>query len=518
MAAPKFEVAKGHKDSFGAEAILRNRVRDTLRSVFERYGYQPIETPIIEDADTISFKGGGEIKKEVYQLGDQGGRKLALRFDQTLPFARFLASNQDIKFPFKRYVIGPVFRDGPTQPEQGRFRSFTQCDVDVAGVKGMAAEAELFALAQDAFNALGLGEVDVTINNRKLLYGILDYAGVVDSAKLKTISTLDKMDKLGAEGVRESLERLTLSDESIGISNDTLRELDSLSSARENNLTEAVTSLRYKIVSEVGELGFREISKIASREGVDYSDRLRLVGDFKTKGEKILTGDSVTRLMDMVRLGGSNEETFAGLKAKVTSSRGLEGLNEIRQLLDYSRDMGFDFISLNPSLARGLDYYTGTTIEVFLRRKGIVNSAILGGGRYDDMLGDYRGGGEEIPAVGFSFGLERLVMILSNNASTPSNVTQLFLVPIEGTLGYSLKVAHQLRKAGINVDVDLVGGRRVGKVISDAASQGIPYVGIIGGDEVKEGVVTVKNLAAQRQSKVAVDGVPLLLAIDNTKK
>ncbi|MEK6889759.1 MAG: ATP phosphoribosyltransferase regulatory subunit [Nanoarchaeota archaeon] len=515
MSTPIFEVAKGHRDSSGREAILRNKVRDTLRGIFERYGYNPLETPMIENAETISFKGGGEIKKEVYRLSDQGGRDLALRFDQTLPFARFLATNPDVKFPFKRYVMGPVFRDGPTQPEQGRFRSFTQCDVDVAGVKGMAAEAELLALAQDSFGALGLGGVDVKINNRKLLYGVLDYAGVPDNAKLRTIITLDKMDKLGVDEMVENLERLTLTDEAMGISNETLRELDSL--AKKSSFVGAVENLRHKIVAEVGTLGYHEVNQIAINDSVDYDDRIRLVGDFKTKGERLLTSDSVARLMELVKSGGNNEETFARLKANVTSPRGLEGLNEVRQLLDYSKGMGFDFISLDPSLARGLDYYTGTTIEVFLKDRSTVKSAILGGGRFDDMLGDYRGRGEEIPAVGFSFVLERLVMILDKNADSPSNVTQLYLIPMN-TTAQSLKIAHQLRQEGVNVDIDLVGGRKLGNVISSVSSLGIPYVGIIGEDEVREGVLTVKNLRTREQNKVPISDVPKYLSMGRQLK
>ena len=134
MAKNEFKIAKGVRDWYGQDAILRNEVKDSLRRVFERYGYNPIETPMIERAETIKFKGGEEIQKEIFTLKDQGKRELALRFDQTLPLARFVASNKDIKFPFKRYVIGEVFRDGPTQPEQGRYRVFTQCDVDILGV------------------------------------------------------------------------------------------------------------------------------------------------------------------------------------------------------------------------------------------------------------------------------------------------------------------------------------------------------------------------------------------------
>ena len=190
----EFKIAKGVKDWYGKDAILRNEIKDTLRRVFEKYGYNPLETPMIERAETMKFKGGQEIQKEIFTLKDQGRRELALRFDQTLPLARFVASNKDIKFPFKRYVIGEVFRDGPAQPEQGRYRVFTQCDVDILGVKNMIAESELLALAQDCFKELGLGNIIIKINNRKLLDGILDYADIPEKKKFEAIIILDKID------------------------------------------------------------------------------------------------------------------------------------------------------------------------------------------------------------------------------------------------------------------------------------------------------------------------------------
>lgn len=306
-----FEIAKGVRDSYGEEAILRNFIRDTLRDVFERYGYAPIETPMIEREETLGYKGGGEIQKEVFKFTDQGKRKLALRFDQTVPLARFVASRKDIKFPFKRYVIGEVFRDGPTQPEQGRYRIFTQCDVDVLGVKEMTAEAELFALAQDALKALGLGNVEIKINNRKLLDGILDYAGVPEKDKTSVIIDLDKMDKIGLEGVKK----------------------------------EILTLIKPKVVSV---------------------------------------------LIDTIRIKGTNKETYNQLTKKISSKKGKQGLGEIKQLLDYADVMSLK-IQFDPSLARGLDYYTGTTIEVYLKNKNIVKSAILAGGRFDSLVGEFRG-------------------------------------------------------------------------------------------------------------------------------
>ena len=425
--AREFKIAKGVKDWYGQDAILRNEMKDILRRVFERYGYSPLETPVIERAKTIKFKGGEEIQKEIFTLKDQGKRELALRFDQTLPLARFVASNKDIKFPFKRYVIGEVFRDGPTQPEQGRYRVFTQCDVDILGVKEMTAEAELLALATDAFKELGLGNIIIKINNRKLLDCILDYAGVQNNKKFKTIIALDKRDKIGNEGVKKEL------------------------------------------------LSFM-LKKI------------------------------VDKLISAITKAKNNNETYKKLTKIISSKKGKEGLNEIKQLLDYSKSMSLDFVEFDPSLARGLDYYTGTTIEVYLKDKSVVKSAVLAGGRFDNLIGDFIGGKKEIPAVGFSFGLERLAMILKDIKKTlKSSNTQLYLIPIN-TAKECLKIAHSLRKRGLNVDMDLK-GKRMGQAITYADSLGIPYVGIIGEDEIKEDLITIKNLKTREQKKIKINEV-----------
>ena len=423
----EFKIAKGVKDWYGENAILRNEIKDTLRRVFERYGYNPLETPMVERAETMKFKGGQEIKKEIFTLKDQGRRELALRFDQTLPLARFVASNKDIKFPFKRYVIGEVFRDGPTQPEQGRYRVFTQCDVDILGVKDMIAEAELLALAQDCFKELGLGSIIIKINNRKLLDGILDYAAVPNSKKIETIIIFDKIDKIGIEGVK------------------------------------------------------KEIKLLFPKETVD-------------------------KLIPAITKENDNNKTYKKLTAIIFSKNGKQGLNEIKQLLDYSKSLGLNFVEFDPSLARGLDYYTGTTIEVFLKDKSVVKSAVLAGGRYDNMIGAFMGSKQEVPAVGFSFGLERIMMIIKSiRKNLKKSNTELFIIPIN-TTEQCLKIAEKIRKQKVNIDIDLK-SRKMGSSINYADSLGVPYVGIIGEDELKENSITIKNLKTRVQKKIKIDEV-----------
>ena len=480
-----FNLAKGVKDWYGKDAILRNEIRETLRGIFERYGFNPLETPMIERKDTIGYKGGGEIQKEVFQLQDQGKRDLALRFDQTLPLARFAATQRDLKLPFKRYAIGEVFRDGPTQPEQGRYRIFTQCDVDMLGIKDMSAEAELFALADDAFNELGLGNVEVKINNRKLLDGVLDHAGVPDFAKLRTIVTLDKMDKIGLEGVRDSLYELRLSDRPV-LSDDQYIKITEAYNSQGMN---AIEQMKDELVSTLSDRGYQEICSML-RKG----DHMQTGSIDNYAGPRLLDDKSVDRLMDVISDGGGNSETLRNLEKLIRSDKGKEGLSEVRTLLDYSEKMGIDSVQLDPSLARGLDYYTGTTIEVYLNDRDLCRSAILAGGRFDDMVGDFRGG-EDIPAVGFSFGLERLAMIIGESRETKKNVTDLYVIPIGGVKDDCLALCSDLRGDGLNVDMEHC-GRKVGASIQYADQSGIRYVALVGDDELKQGKLTVKDLTS----------------------
>jgi histidyl-tRNA synthetase len=514
MVKPSLSPPKGTKDWFGRETILRNHIRDTLRDVFERYGYDRLETPPFERRDALGLKGGGEIQKEVFSFQDQGKRDLALRFDQTVPLARYIASTPKLTFPFKRYVIGEVFRDGPTQPEQGRYRVFTQCDVDVLGIKEMSAEAELLALAQDSFRELGLGGIVVNINNRKLLDGILDYANVSDQARLRTIVALDKVDKIGLKGLESELTNLRLNDQSKSISDDTL-QLATNAYRNTNNVVKAIESTEVKdsIIRDIGQFGYEEIKQRFLQGENSNSNLVTTLDQYSTSGPILLNKNSVSKIMGIASLDLDNEETYSRLQTLIKSKTGIEGLSEIRQLLDYSNALGFDFTKFNPTLARGLDYYTGTTLEVYLEDRSIVSSAILAGGRFDDMVGDFRGG-EDIPAVGFSFGLERLAMIIGEKQEHPNTTRQIYLIPIGETQGQCLKIAHDLRNQGLNVDMELLKKRKLGKSIEYADNQGIPLIGIIGEDEISAGVVKVKNLATSKQTSIPIGNVKEF--IDNT--
>jgi len=198
------QLPKGTRDLRPEEAIVRNKIIITLREVFELYGYSPLETPVFERYDVLASKyaGGAEILKETFRFKDQGNRELGLRYDLTVPMCRFVGMNPNIKMPFKRYAIGEVFRDGPV--EKARYRQFTQCDVDVVGIKGMTADAEIIALTQRAFKKLGF-DVVIKVNNRKLLNDILSNSGVKKDKLDTVILTIDKLDKFGLEAVKKEL-------------------------------------------------------------------------------------------------------------------------------------------------------------------------------------------------------------------------------------------------------------------------------------------------------------------------
>lgn len=494
----KFESARGTRDWFGKEAILRNEIREILREVFERYGYQPLETPVFETQEVLGFKGGGEIHREVFKIGGNKNQPLALRFDQTVPLSRFIASQGEIRFPFKRYVMDPVFRDGDVKPNQGRYKEFWQCDADVLGIPNVLAEVELFSLARTAFSMLGLGDVEVNINHRKLLEGILDYAGVPKHSVVPTIIALDKIDKLGLEGVKSELEQMALTRCGKGLSEDMQDRISEVT--QESDRNNAILGLRPELIADIGITGYEDLSRLA-KESTEDGSFLREVFSYRVSNESLLPTDSIPKLLEVICSSEDNPSLVRFLEERVSSERGRKGLDDVKEILRLSSLQGLDFVRLNPALARGLDYYTGTTIEVYLKNKEILNSAILAGGRYDDMVGDFKGGAD-IPAVGFSFGLERLAMILQAQGREGKQTTDIYLIPI-GHSGESLAIAGELRMQGLNVDIDML-GRRVGKNIEYADSLGIPYVGIIGENELSAGKIRVKDLRSGQQLDIPI--------------
>ena len=413
--------ARGTRDYPPSEKIMRMEVTGKLRRIFELYGYSPLQTPLIERLDVLASKysGGSEILKEMFQLKDQGGRELALRYDMTVPFSRFVGMNPHVKLPFKRYQIGRVYRDGPIK--LGRTREFYQCDVDVVGSKNMMTDAECILVAKRVFKELGL-DVEVEVSNRKVLNGIIKEVGIADDKVDDVIVTVDKFKKLPE--------------------------------------TEIEKEFRAKDVSD----------------------------------------EQMDKLFEIFKFKGSNTEKVDYLKKVLTSDEGREGVDEMEQVLSYCDGPGVEF---NLALARGLAYYTGTVFEIFMKDSDF-RSSLGGGGRYDNMIGDFLGGKTDFPAVGISFGLEPITVMLQKQGKIveKKTVTQLFVIPI-GTSLECVKIVEELRDSGVRTEMDIA-GRGISKNLNYCNSLSIPFVLFVGEDELKEGKFKLKDMTSGEEGMLSL--------------
>lgn len=418
----KLRNLKGTSDYMPEEQRIRQDIIRKLQDIFECYGYQPIETPTLCYFDVLASKyaGGAEILKEVYKLVDQGERELGLRYDLTVPFAKLVGMNSEIKMPFKRYEIGKVFRDGPVK--LGRNREFIQCDVDMVGVKSQMAEAELIMMAVEVYKALGL-EVYISYNNRKYLSGIIEMAGIEAELAGSVILSIDKLEKIGDEAVRLELSVL-------GIEKS-------------------------------------KIDKLFEYMKIDFDD-----------------------MMNSNIINQNN----SSLK---------DGIKELKELKLYFEALEIvDNLRFNPTLARGLEIYTGTVWEVFLT-DGSITSSVGAGGRYDKIIGRFLDNGMEYPAVGMTFGLDVIyeALMLKGYVDKKSPI-DLFLIPI-GTLRSVMKIAKNLRSLGIKVDVDMT-GKKLKKSLDYANKQGIPYVAILGEAELQSGTIKLKDMERGMEKEISI--------------
>ena len=419
------QLPKGTRDFKPEETIVRNKIVSTLKDVFELYGYSPLETPAFERYEILASKyaGGEEILKETFKFKDQGKRELGLRYDLTVPLARFVGMNPNVKMPFKRYQIGETFRDGPI--EKARYRQFTQCDVDVVGVDNMKADVEIIALTQRAFKKLGFDAI-TRINNRKLLNEILLYAGVKKEKIETVILSIDKLEKFGIETVKKELKQKKI-----------------------NNAT-------------------------------------------------------IKKIINMINIKGTNNEKINKIKKTIKKSEVIGEIEELFSLLNILNvNAEFDV-----SLARGLSYYTGTVIEVYLKNSK-VKTAVCAGGRYDKMIGSFLGKGN-YPAVGISFGLDRVYdAYVEKTKAMQKTVTLIYIIPIN-TIKESLKIAEELRNENVKVDIDLT-GKGPSKNLQYANSFGIPYVLFVGEEELKQGKVKLKDMNSGKEQLMKADELVVFL-------
>jgi histidyl-tRNA synthetase len=461
QAAVELRLLKGTDDSLPEDQILRQQIIEAICSTFELYGFSPVETPSLCFFDILASKyaGGDEILKETYRLTDQGGRELGLRYDLTVPFARLVGMYQGarIRLPFKRYEVGKVFRDGPIK--KGRLREFIQCDADIVGTANPLAEAELVSLADRAFERLGL-KVRCEINNRRLLAGIVEGAGFPPELVGSVVLSVDKLKKIGQEGVEKEIR---------------------------DKLDPGVPVERGQHLVEIH--GAERVAQW--RAGMDQS---------------------LERLFALLLIEGTRSEQLARLRAELPSPNAQRGLDELERCFAVLDPLGLGTpIEFTPSLARGLEIYTGTVCEFFLRDESVLASSLAAGGRFDRIIGQFLhpddpAKAEDYPAVGLSFGvapIQEAVRALRPESASVRTVVQVVVVPLGAEAG-AFHWAEQLRSRGVRTDLDL-SGRRLRKALEAVNALGVPYVAIIGENEVAGGKATLRDMRSGRQEMVDLD-------------
>ncbi len=414
-------LAKGARDHLPAAMHARLQVFETVREVFTRYGFEPLETPAFERIETLMGKYGDEGEKLIYRIlkrgagGERGEVDLALRYDLTVPLARVVAMNPGLRLPLKRWQMQPVWR--ADRPQRGRFREFYQCDVDTVGCASMAADAECVAVVHDSLVALGFRDFTIRLNHRQLLRVMVEHLGIAEQ-ETSVLIAVDKLDKIGREGVSEEL------------------------------------------------LG-RGISQGAI-EGL----------------WSLLAHTGVEGLEPM--------QTALGEPAR-------EALDQVREVLAHAEALGVDCarVLFDPTLARGLDYYTGPVFEAVVTEPKI--GSIGGGGRYDGLIGMF--GKNAIPAVGVSLGVERILVVMEELGMLTEVQTRtqvMVTVFHEGLLEESQRAATAFRRAGVPTQVWLQGGK-LGKQLKRASGLGIPWAVVLGSQEIDAGVVKLKDMVGGEQ-------------------
>lgn len=409
---------KGFRDYPPEEEIIIKKMLKTIETELQNYGFLPMRTSSIQNHEVLAGKFANseetDVFKEIYFFEDKGGRKLGLRYDLTVPLGRIMASNPKMTLPFKRYEIGTVWRDGPVK--LGRLREFTQCDADIVGIESQAAEAELLALATSILKKLEI-KFKIELGNRKILESLLDYCEIKDK---KAMITIDKLKKIGVEGVKQEL--------------------------KERGIQQA----------------------------------------------------SIEKIKKYIQLKG--EEALQQLEKTLTDDNGKKGVEEVKQLLEYCKDFKIENIEFTPSLARGLDYYTGSVFELFFAESKITSS-IGAGGRYENLIKNF--GGRQIPATGITLGLDVIMEELKKNRA--KTFIQTLVISIKA-LNKAIIIAQTLRENRISTIIDY-NEKGLSKNLEYASKQSIPYVIIIGEQEIKQNKVTLRNMNTGEQKTLSMEQV-----------
>ena len=483
MAVQKPSIPKGTRDFSPAEMACRNYIFDTVKSIFKKYGYAPLETPAMENLTTLLGKYGDEGDKLLFKILNSGEAfagvdaeelshsnalslkvcEKGLRYDLTVPFARYVVQHQnEITFPFKRFQIQPVWR--ADRPQKGRYREFYQCDVDVIGSQSQINELELVQIADEVFRKLDIN-VCIKINNRKVLQGLAEIIGHPDKLVDITVA-IDKIDKIGLQAVKEELAER-------GIDSDGIAILEPILQMQGTNR--------------------EKLSAI----------RTVLSGRGAAPGSTASGGGSVTN--------GSSCTSHNSAPGSTASEVGLRGVDELEELFNYIESANIkQKVEIDLSLARGLNYYTGAIFEV--KALDFQIGSICGGGRYDNLTGIF--GLPNISGVGISFGADRIYDVLKGLDKFPKDAIEgtklLFSNMGSAETAYALPIAAQLRSQGISCEI-YPDNTKLKKQFDYATKKGIRYFAIIGEDEIKAGEVTLKDLTTGTQQRVPKEELSSLL-------
>ena len=410
------------------EQILFNQMKEKIEQTYENYGFLPLDTPIIEASEVLLAKAGGETEKQMYRF-KKGDTDLSLRFDLTVPLAKYVAKNYgNLSFPFRRYQIGKVYRGEKAQ--KGRYREFYQCDIDIIGdgELDIINDAELPSVIYNLFKNLGFDDFTIKINNRKILNGLFESL----SQKTKSVEILriiDKIEKIGEEAVIEELAKLEL------------------------------------------------------------------------------TTEDIEKIMNFIKITGTNDEKIQKIEnLKIENDTYKKGIEEIKEVIKYVRIFGVpeQNFTLDLTIARGLDYYTGTVYETFLNDYRELGS-ICSGGRYENLAEFYTN--KKLPGVGISIGLTRLFYKLNELnliKATKHSVSDLLIIPMTQDLEPAIKIANTIRAKGINVEIYL-NNKKLKNKMKYADKLQIPYIVVIGDDEIETKTLKIKNMDSGEETTVKID-------------
>lgn len=419
----KPSILPGFMELNPGDQILFNRMMDTIRRNYEKFGFLPIDTPVIEKSEVLLAKGGGETEKQIYKVV-KGSTDMSMRFDLTVPLARYVAQHySELNFPYRRYHIGKVYRGERNQ--KGRFREFYQADIDIIGngKLDIINDAEIPSVIYSTFKDLGFEEFTIKINNRKILSGFFNSIGIEDAHVV--LRTVDKLEKIGMNKVEEELE--------------------------DNGLTK----------------------------------------------------EQITTIKRFISIDGSNDEIIASLTDMgIENDLFKEGLDEMATVVKYLRlfEVPESNFAIDLTIARGLDYYTGTVYETLLDEYPSIGS-VCSGGRYDNLATYYTR--QQLPGVGISIGLTRLFYQLMEAGiidTKEHSLTKVLVIPMEGYMDESIRLAAALRKEDIFTQIYLE-ETKLGKKFNYADKMGIPFVIVIGEEEKKSGEYTLRNMKSGEQTK-----------------